>query len=67
MPFTSQDQWKACFATKGFGGKVDCEEWANKSKSFKDLPKKKPTKKKMQESFGTWMKNNHPEFTILDQ
>jgi hypothetical protein len=28
MPFRSKQQSKACFATGGFGGKVDCREWA---------------------------------------
>lgn len=41
MPFKSQKQMKACFATKGFSGKVDCEEWAKKTpvairKGFKE-------------------------------
>lgn len=31
---------KACFATNGFGGKIDCEEWA-KDTNYKSLPKKK--------------------------
>lgn len=35
MPFKSKKQMKACFATNGFNGKIDCKEWANKS-----LPKK---------------------------
>jgi hypothetical protein len=40
MPFKSKQQMKACFATNGFGGKVDCEEWA-KDTNYKSLPKKK--------------------------
>lgn len=31
---------KACFATKGFNGKIDCDEWA-KDTNYKSLPKKK--------------------------
>jgi hypothetical protein len=40
MPFKSLQQSKACFATGGFGGKVDCKEWADKT-NYKSLPKKK--------------------------
>lgn len=40
MPFQSQQQSKACFATHGFGGKVDCKEWATKT-DYKKLPNKK--------------------------
>jgi hypothetical protein len=39
MSFKSKDQMKACFASKGFGGKVDCDEWASKTK-YKKLPEK---------------------------
>ncbi|MHA2043236.1 MAG: hypothetical protein ACW99G_00495 [Candidatus Thorarchaeota archaeon] len=39
MPFKSDQQRKACFATDGFGGKVDCKAWAEKSKG-KKLPHK---------------------------
>lgn len=39
MPFKSKQQSKACFATKGFGNKVDCKEYANKT-NYKKLPKK---------------------------
>lgn len=49
MPFKSSQQSKACFASKGFGGKVDCKEWAGKT-NYKTLPKKasksKSSKKK---------------------
>lgn len=31
---------KACFATKGFHGKIDCDEWA-KDTNYKSLPSKK--------------------------
>ena len=39
MPFKSKAQSKACFATKGFGGKVDCKEFADHT-NYKSLPKK---------------------------
>lgn len=41
MPFVSSKQSRACFATDGFGGKVDCKEWAAKT-NYSNLPKKKP-------------------------
>lgn len=37
MTFLSKKQSKACFATNGFGGKVDCKEWAKKT-NYKKLP-----------------------------
>ena len=64
MPFKSKDQWKACFVTKGFGGKVDCEEWARKTKKFKKLPKKV---KHIKESFSSWLNEKHPDFIPHDQ
>ncbi len=45
MPFKSKNQSKKCFATGGFGGKVNCAEWASKTK-YKKLPTKVKTKKK---------------------
>jgi len=48
MPFKSKKQSAACFATKGFGGKVDCKEFAAHT-DYKSLPKKaakKAAKKK---------------------
>lgn len=45
MPFKSKAQMKACFATGGFGGKVKCREWANKTKNVKSLPAKVTAKK----------------------
>lgn len=39
MPFKSRNQSKMCFATKGFGGKVNCGEWG-KLTNYKGLPKK---------------------------
>lgn len=47
-PFKNVKQSKACFATNGFGGKVDCKEFA-KETNYKKLPEKvkpKATKKK---------------------
>ena len=38
MPFKSEAQRKACWASKGFGGKVDCAEWQRKTKG--NLPGK---------------------------
>lgn len=58
MPFKSKDQSAACFASGGFDGKVDCEEWADKT-DYKRLPKKKKKKKKFKE----WMQEKHPDFT----
>lgn len=46
MPFSSKQQSKACFATGGFGGKVDCEEWAHKT-DYKHIPKKKSLRERM--------------------
>lgn len=48
MPFSSKKQQRACYATKGFGGKVNCDEFS-KHTDFKKLPEKvksKTTKKK---------------------
>lgn len=45
MPFKSRNQMKACFATKGFGGKVDCKKWAKETPSKKSLPNKKSKRK----------------------
>lgn len=39
MPFKSKQQQKACYATNGFGGKVNCKEWSDKTKQ-KSLPVK---------------------------
>jgi hypothetical protein len=51
IPFSSKKQSSACFATGGFGGKVDCEEWAHKTK-YKHLPKK----------FKEWLEEAHPDY-----
>jgi hypothetical protein len=45
MPLKSQAQWKACFASKGFGGRVDCGERAKIYKGYKDHTKKIKKKK----------------------
>ena len=37
MPFKSKAQSKACFASGGFDGSVDCMKWA-KSTQYKKLP-----------------------------
>jgi hypothetical protein len=44
-PFKSSAQMKACFATKGFGGKINCKKWA-KMTDKKSLPEKVKAKKK---------------------
>lgn len=46
MPFKSKAQSRACFASKGFDGSVDCMKWA-KQTHYKKLPAKvkKPKKK----------------------
>lgn len=44
MPFVSKKQQRACYATKGFGGKVDCKKWS-KITNQKTLPKSKPKKR----------------------
>lgn len=38
MPFTTSKQSRACCATHGFHGKVNCKEWASKT-DYKHLPK----------------------------
>lgn len=37
-PFKSQQQQKACYATNGFGGKVNCKKFS-KETNQKSLPK----------------------------
>lgn len=41
MPFKSKAQAKACFATHGFHGRINCDEWAHATSSMKSLPNKK--------------------------
>ena len=59
MPFKSKNQSKACFATKGFGGKVDCKKWADKT-DYSNLIQKKG--KKIKEgnipTFIEWLNKN---------
>lgn len=45
MPFKSKSQQKACYATKGFGNKVDCKKWSNLTNQ-RTLPNKVKAKKK---------------------
>lgn len=45
MPFKSRQQQKACYASKGFGGKVDCKKWSKETKQ-KSLPKRVTSHKK---------------------
>ena len=59
MPFKSKSQWKACFVTKGFGGKVDCKKWVKKTKK---KYKKLPDKITKNESFLNWLKNKDSDF-----
>ena len=59
MPFSSKAQMKACFATDGFGGKVDCGEWSRKT-DYSKLPDKvakhkKKNKNKKFKSFKEWL------------
>lgn len=41
MPFKSSKHQKACFATNGWGGKVDCKAWVKKYGSKVAKKKKK--------------------------
>lgn len=59
MPFKSKSQWKACFVTKGFGGKVDCKKWVKKTKK---KYKKLPNKITKNESFLNWLQKKDPNF-----
>jgi hypothetical protein len=40
MPFKNLRQSQACFSTHGFGGKVNCKEFADKT-NYNSIPKKK--------------------------
>ena len=40
MPFKSRAQLRACYKTRGFGHKVDCDEWLSKTESIECLPEK---------------------------
>jgi len=46
MPFRSKSQSKACFASGGFDGAVDCMKWAKKTHYGKLPTKVKKPKKK---------------------
>lgn len=49
MPFTSQAQWKACFAMQkqGTSRGWNCKKFAKETKTpFKELPKYSPNSKK---------------------
>lgn len=48
MPFKSKKQSKACFATKGFGRKIDCKKWA-KETNYKSLKMRGGKYRKMQD------------------
>lgn len=43
MPFKSKKMQAACYATKGFHGKVNCKEWSDKTNQ-KSLPTKVKSK-----------------------
>lgn len=45
MPFKSAKQQKACYSSKGFGGKVDCKQWSSETNQ-KSLSKTASKKKK---------------------
>lgn len=45
MPFKSSKQQKACYASKGFGGKIDCKAWSSETNQ-KTLPKTVKKQKK---------------------
>lgn len=57
MPFSSKAQMKKCFVTGGFGGRVDCEEWARKT-DFSSLPER-VTKRKKMKSFKEWLEDKN--------
>ena len=51
MPFLSKKQMKACYASKGFNGKVDCDEWKKKT-NLKKLPENNlPFRQKEKDGF----------------
>lgn len=53
MPFKSKAQSDKCFATGGFGGAVDCEEWASQT-DYKKLPERLNPPRKKKKSFKEW-------------
>lgn len=61
MPFVSKKQWKKCFVSKGFGGKVDCGEWARKTKKkYKKLPET-VEESKTPPSFSEWLRHRQTQ------
>lgn len=52
---------KACFATDGFHGKIDCHEWAKDTK-YKSLPMKYRGKKKMQQGGTMPRQQDYPDY-----
>jgi len=74
MPFETPKQRKACFATGGFGGKVDCKEWARHKKKKKHMGFLNATGSglpgkgiPLKRSFKEWVADNHPEFLESEQ
>ena len=51
MPFKSKSQHRACYATKGFGGGVNCAEWAKKTNFGKLTEKVHKPKRTNHKSF----------------
>ena len=51
MPFSSKKQARACYATKGFGGGVNCAEWAKKTNFGKLTEKVHKPKRTNHKSF----------------
>ena len=62
MPFKSKAQQKQCYAlkAKGKAGTWDCDEWADETKDFKNLPEKVKKKEKGR------MENNSKYIKFLD-
>jgi hypothetical protein len=50
MPFHSKQQSKAAFATHGFGGAINPQEWASKT-DYSKLPNKVNKRKKRLKSY----------------
>lgn len=51
MPFKSKSQARACYASKGFGGGVNCAEWAKKTNFGKLKEKVQKATKTTHKSF----------------
>jgi hypothetical protein len=57
MPFHSKVQSDKCYATGGFNGAVDCDEWAAET-DYKTLPHRlhpSKVKKGKRKSFKEWL------------